>query len=217
MIKCIIFDFDGVIAESVQVKTEAFKELFIDRNSKILQQILEYHSKNSGVSRFVKFKHIYKEILNEPLSEDDFNTYCERFSKLVLDKVVESDYVPGAKEFLENESQNYLCFVATGTPKEEIDIILDRKQISTYFKQVYGSPVKKGEAAKKILDDEKLLPHEILFIGDALADYNAAKENNLHFIARINEDNISLFNNIDCRKTDNLKSLKENIEIFNAL
>ena len=62
--KAIIFDFDGVIAESVDVKTEAFKELFKAYPDKV-KAIADFHIDNGGMSRFDKFRHIYKNILKK--------------------------------------------------------------------------------------------------------------------------------------------------------
>mgnify|MGYP006077874289 FL=1 len=51
-IKAIIFDYDGVIAESVNVKTEAFAELYKPYGTDIVQKVIKHHEANGGVSRF---------------------------------------------------------------------------------------------------------------------------------------------------------------------
>jgi hypothetical protein len=68
MIKAIIFDFDGVITESVGVKTEAFKKLFC-KHPKHIGKIIKLHLSHGGLSRFVKFEMIYSDILKRPLSK----------------------------------------------------------------------------------------------------------------------------------------------------
>ena len=52
MIKIIFFDFDGVIVESVDIKTKAFAMLFEHEGRDIANRVIDYHLKNSGVSRF---------------------------------------------------------------------------------------------------------------------------------------------------------------------
>ena len=49
--------------------------------------------------------------------------------------------------------------------------------------------------------------NDIVLIGDAIGDYNAAMNNNNHFIARIYPENKEIFNNIDCIKINNLRKL----------
>ena len=62
MLKGIIFDFDGVIAESVQVKTDAFAALYAVNGKDIVKKVINHHEANGGMSRFEKIKH-YREPL----------------------------------------------------------------------------------------------------------------------------------------------------------
>ena len=52
-----IFDFDGVIAESVSAKTDAFREMYLPYGEEIANQVVDYHINHGGVSRFEKFKY----------------------------------------------------------------------------------------------------------------------------------------------------------------
>src|SRR5256712_13190101 len=100
MIRAIAYDFDGVLVESVEVKTRAFARLFNTEGPDAVRKILDYHLKNGGVSRFEKFKTIYRSILKRPLSEEQFRSLCERFSELVVDEVVAASWVDGAEGLL---------------------------------------------------------------------------------------------------------------------
>ena len=51
MISIIILDFDGVILESVSVKTEAFRTLF-SFAPEYVEEIVQFHKDNGGMSRF---------------------------------------------------------------------------------------------------------------------------------------------------------------------
>ena len=88
MIRAIVFDFDGVLVESVDVKTHAYARLFKEYGKDIVSKVVDYHVKNGGVSRFVKFRTIYSKILKKPLSEDIFKSLCDQFSNIVVDEVV---------------------------------------------------------------------------------------------------------------------------------
>ena len=48
--KNIFFDFDGVIAESVRAKTDAFMEMYLPYGKEVAKQVLEFHINNGGVS-----------------------------------------------------------------------------------------------------------------------------------------------------------------------
>ena len=93
-IKNIFFDFDGVIAESVGAKTEAFREIYSQYGEGISSQVVDYHINNGGVSRFEKFKYWEKKFFNKDISADRVNELAKIFSDLVLNKVIDSDEVP---------------------------------------------------------------------------------------------------------------------------
>ena len=50
--KILIYDFDGVICDSVGLKTDAFVELYNTENESIQKLVREYHLANGGISRF---------------------------------------------------------------------------------------------------------------------------------------------------------------------
>src|SRR4030066_2142162 len=107
MIKAIFFDFDGVIVESVDIKTNAFAKLFEHEGNKIVNEVIGYHLNNMGVSRYEKIRFIYNDILHRVLNETEFKALCDKFAELVVDGVIMAPYVKGALEFLENYASVY--------------------------------------------------------------------------------------------------------------
>jgi len=189
MICAIIFDFDGVIIESFDIKTQAFRELF--KTYRQVNEIVEYHKQNGGVSRYKKFRHIYSEILKQPLEEKTLKELGEKFSNLVVEEVKKCPYVPGALEFIQEKSKKLKLFIASGTPEDELRAIVNARDISEYFEGIYGSPATKSEIMLGILGRENINKKEVIFIGDTITDYNEALKTEVPFIARIN----SLANN----------------------
>ncbi|MFH1772676.1 MAG: HAD family hydrolase [Candidatus Omnitrophota bacterium] len=188
MIKCILFDFDGVIAESVDVKTEAFRALF-ECYPEYVDEIVDFHVKNGGMSRYDKFKYYYSTIIKEDLTKERFLSLCDQFSNLVVEKVISAPFVKGAKELIDKCSLKFDLFIVSGTPDKEIKKIVKGRGLGGYFKGVFGSPSTKAKLIGDILEDLKLNPCEAVFIGDAVNDLKAAKNTGVKFIARIIEDN----------------------------
>lgn len=187
MIRAILFDFDGVLVESVDIKTKAFAKIFENESPETIQKIVEYHIENKGVSRFEKFRYIYKEILKRPLSDSNFQRLCDRFSTLVMEEVINAPYVSGAKEFLERNYKSSDLYVISSTPEEELKRIIAKRGMSKYFRAIIGAPLKKGEIALNILRGGKYKPEEVLLIGDSIADYKAAKGAHIAFVGRVTE------------------------------
>lgn len=182
-IKAVIFDFDGVILESADIKTVAFLELF-DHRPDLQPAILQYHLDNLGVSRYDKFAWIYKVLLDRPYTADIQDQLGRDFSALVLKKVLACPFVPGARQTLQALSTRLSLFVASGTPQEELDLIVKQRKLQQYFCEVWGSPKEKSDILQDILKRYNLTPREAVMVGDGASDYEAAVKTNLHFIAR---------------------------------
>jgi len=184
MITTAILDFDGVILESVAVKTEAFRKLF-SFAPEHLEEIIDFHLRNGGMSRFDKFKYIYAHILHEDLSDERFNWLSKRFADLVFEGVVEAPFVSGAKEFLDCYHLRIPLYVVSATPDGEIHEIIRKRRLTRYFVRVYGAPCTKIDCIREILDTTKAVPGQVLFVGDAPNDWEAAQVTGVRFIARI--------------------------------
>jgi len=198
--KAILFDFDGVICESNEVKTQAFKKLFSDYPAH-MERILAYHKVNGGISRFRKFSYIYSDILNKALDEEEAEALGKKFSRYVYDAVVASPYVPGAYEFLEKHHRELPLFIVSGTPQKEIISIVRQKRLDRFFRGVYGSPATKSDIIRRILRENMLRANDIVFVGDTINDVEGARKAGIEIIGRIQEDCSNPFKGADVKVT----------------
>ncbi len=191
-IKVIVFDLDGVLLESADIKTEAFRVLF-DRYPDHLNQIIKYHKENGGLSRFKKFEFIYKNILKMPYNDEIKTKLGQRFEELVLEKVMKCPFVDGAKEFLDKYHKKIPLYVISGTPDLELNGILKKRDMSKFFVDIFGSSREKSYWLNFIINEEKIQSKNLIFIGDSLSDYYAAVETKINFIGRINDRDGNIF------------------------
>jgi HAD superfamily hydrolase (TIGR01549 family) len=182
MIKAIIFDFDGVISNSVNVKTDAFAKLYEQYGDEVVNSVVEHHIVNGGMSRFEKFEIYHKKFLGIDLTKEELTILSEKFSSLVINKVVNAPYISGAYSFITNYFNKYQFFIISATPQNEMRAILQMKKIDSYFIKVLGSPAQKDYNIKLILNDFKLGVSEVCYIGDSINDYNAALSTGIKFI-----------------------------------
>lgn len=190
--KAYIFDFDGVIKESVRVKSDAFVQLYEAEGADFQKRVESYHLTNGGVSRYEKFK-VWNEWLNRSTSETAIEELAQKFSDLVVENVVASPFIQGAELAIEMAHKSALTFIATGTPDQEILPILDRLNLNSSFTEIHGSSRKKPVITEDILTRFNLDPSEVLFIGDAQTDYHAALECEVDFYLRETDYNAAWF------------------------
>lgn len=188
-IEALFFDFDGVLLDSVRTKTKAFETLFKDYPDEIIKTVVRYHKLHGGISRVEKIRHAYENIIKKPLTEKQVMEWADRYSDLVVEEVIRVPWIKGAKAFLEKFGSKRPFFVISGTPEAELKYVVEQRKMNHYFKEVLGSPVKKPEHIRKLLEKYSLAPERCVFIGDALTDYNAALETGLHFIGIQSEVN----------------------------
>ena len=188
MTRAIIFDFDGVILDSVEIKTRAFARLFEEHGPEVSRQVVEHHLAHGGVSRFRKFAHIYEHILHRPMPEGESERLGEKFSALVFDEVTKAAWIPGAPEFLQQHHGRCLFFIASGTPQDELERIVRLRDLEKYFTGVFGSPATKDEIIRRIMTRYDLNAPEVMFVGDAMTDYQAAQAGKVSFIGIAPED-----------------------------
>lgn len=180
----LIFDFDGVLVESTDVKTKAFATLYSAHGPEIEYQVISYHKEHAGISRFRKFQYFQEVLLGIPYEDADGELLSARFSELVVDAVVKAPYVAGAIEFLDAFKGQIPMFVASGTPDRELQEIIERREMVNYFVSVHGSPDTKDQIIKKLLESHGLDKFKVLMIGDSLADLEGARQAGVCFLGR---------------------------------
>lgn len=210
-VRAVVFDFDGVIVESGDIKTEAFLELFA-AYPEHLPAIKRHHLDHLGISRFKKFAWIYENVLHEPYDTGEKIRLGDRFSAIVFQKVCETPFVPGAREALEALARAGVhLVVASGTPQDELDRIVDARGLRPFFAEVHGSPTEKATAVAAALKRWALAPDEVLFIGDGTTDHEAATRSGVRFLARRTPDLAAHWASLGCECVDDLRGLERRV------
>ena len=187
--KAFLFDFDGVLADSIEVKTSAFAKLFEHYGPAIVAKVVEHHRNNGGMTRVDKFHHYYQEFLGKQLDEAELQQLCNDFSRLVVDEVVSAPEILGAEDFLKKWHNSVKCFMVSATPDDEIKEIVKRRGIDIYFHEILGSSCSKSDNVNYLLNKYGFAPEQCLFFGDAESDYRAATASGVNFIGILpNED-----------------------------
>jgi len=188
--RIIFWDFDGVIKESVEVKTNAFRELFRSFGEEVMDKVTIHHINNGGMSRFKKIP-VYLSYAGIEPTENIIDEFCNNFAMLVENAVVNSDWVAGVQKVLnDGKKQNQHFVLATATPQEEIERILSRLNIITLFSNIFGSPMTKSHAINICLKLYNVKAEESIMIGDSIADFEASQTTGAAFLLRRTPENL---------------------------
>jgi phosphoglycolate phosphatase len=188
-----IFDFDGVILDSVSIKTDAMRQLFASERPEDIEAILALHLRLGGVSRFRKFELIYSDILQRPLSAEISAELGRRFEVLAFEAIVRCPEIPGARAFLQDYAEKIPLFVISGTPEEELWRIARARSVDGYFVEMHGSPRGKTEILTDLLRRHAFRPACCVFVGDATTDFEAAQDCAMPFVGVVAPGTISPF------------------------
>jgi len=198
----VFWDFDGVIKDSLEVKSDAFEQLFKEYNDNFAKRVRAHHEANCGMSRYDKIP-IYLKWSGQSISETLLDEYSENFSMLVKQKVIGSAWVEGVVEYMKMNYKQQSFFLLTATPQEEIEEILEALSIDNFFIEVFGSPAKKNDVLRMLLKKYQISCKDAIFVGDGAVDYNAASANNVPFVLRRTNLNLGLQKELDCPMIDN--------------
>ncbi|MBI2474864.1 HAD family hydrolase [Candidatus Uhrbacteria bacterium] len=173
----IIFDFDGVIADSFDIAFEVNK---LSRPTLTLER---YQNAFNGNINEVKYEDkVVKKI-------DFFREYGDRFKHLGIDSK--------KKDFIQKLSQEFQLFIISSTRSDIIQDYLQSHGILSCFQKILGNEVhtSKVEKFKMLFEKYALEPNNVTFITDTAGDIAEAKKVGVKIIVGIlggyqNEQNL---------------------------
>ena len=180
----IIFDFDGVLVESNDIRFNGFRKLFKNFPQEQVEKLVTYAKANGGISRYKKIAYFFSEIMQEPISDESVNKWADQFSNLVEQDIVEAQAVEGSLDFLKKYVDQLDFAIVSGSDQKELRSICRKRNIDHFFKSILGSPVEKKDNIATLLSDMKWQHDRSLYVGDSNNDLEAAKANNLDFVGR---------------------------------
>ncbi len=130
---------------------------------------------------------------------------------------MDAPWIPGVQEFLENYSEKLELYIVSGTPDNELKYIVENKNVSKYFKGVFGSPCTKGDLIKDILLTHSYKNEHVVFVGDAITDLNGALEANVSFIGKISNKETNPFSDHHVSLIRDLRELPGLLKQMNIL
>jgi len=173
----IIFDFDGVLADTfsdmLEFAQEACNEMGIDHT------VIPADLMDLEIMSFATFG-IACDIPVELTGE-----FVRRCTEKFAEKKMPPAIFDGLPDVIRKLSEGNILSVVTGNTTENVKSFLSYHGLQDCFHSIYGVdiPGSKAEKIKKIRDQFDEANEAIFFIGDSLSDIHAAREANVISIA----------------------------------
>lgn len=181
--RAVVFDFDGVIVDSVSIKGDAFCALYEPYGAEAMRAVRDYHEAHGGMPRYDKLRHWQRTIAAGPDDAVTIEALAARFAAEVEHRVSVAPYIGGALVALEAIHQARLpAAIASATPVDELRAIVDRRQLTRFFEVVRGYPDTKKDVIAAMIARHGTVPRDIVMIGDAASDFEAARANGCRFV-----------------------------------
>jgi phosphoglycolate phosphatase-like HAD superfamily hydrolase len=187
--KVIIWDFDGVIIFSNEVREDGFREIFKEHGNDLIEKLLNFHRINGGLSRYVKIRYFYEELLGDSITDDQVKVLANEFSevmklKLTNKKLLNDDWL----QFMQGTTDRFVHHIASGSDGTELRLLCDALGIAHHFDTINGSPTPKNQLVSDIIEANNYQKQDLVLIGDAINDYEAARVNGIAFRGYNNEE-----------------------------
>lgn len=177
----LIFDCDGVILDSNQVRARAFYNAALPYGRQHAEALQAYHILHGGVSRYVKFEILLRDMVGVPVTDQAMQALLHAFTTEATVGLLQCDIAPGL-ETLRKATPHARWMLVSGADEQELRKVFAQRNIAEWFDAgIFGSPCSKVDILQRELGSGNLA-HPALFFGDSRYDHQAATGAGLDFI-----------------------------------
>lgn len=189
----IFWDFDGVLMNSNKIRDLGFERVLEEYPEEEVEQLMKFHRKNGGLSRYVKFRYFFEEIRGRHITEKEVKQWAEKFSVIMKGLLIDSSLlIDETIQYVKKNHGDKKMHIVSGSDQNELRYICESLDIDKYFDSIHGSPTPKKELVNNLLEEHKYSIEECLLIGDSINDYEAAMSNLIEFLGFGNHEIIEL-------------------------
>jgi phosphoglycolate phosphatase-like HAD superfamily hydrolase len=181
--KTLVFDCDGVVLNSNQLKIQAYYDVAIKfgANKTQAQSLVDYHVKLGGISRYPKFEYFLREIMWQAVTEHSMQALLDSFTAEVKRLLTDCEIAPDLIRVREANPHAKWMIISGGDQAELRDIFQQRGIDKLFNAGIFGSPDNKDVILARELDAGNII-EPALFIGDSRYDHQASTNAGLDFV-----------------------------------
>jgi phosphoglycolate phosphatase-like HAD superfamily hydrolase len=181
--KTLVFDCDGVVLNSNQLKIQAYFDVAIKygADEKQAQALVDHHIQLGGVSRYPKFEYFLREIVKEPVTDTAMQSLLDDFGYEVKRRLINCEIAAGLLDLRQATSDARWIIISGGDQIELREIFLERGLDDIFNAGIFGSPTDKDEILARELACGNIT-QPALFLGDSRYDHVASMRAGLDFV-----------------------------------
>lgn len=181
-VNTIIFDCDGVILNSNEVKKQAYYKVALSYyGDELATSLIEYLSKNTGNPREHFFNHFLTNIVPSEFSGPGVEELIAEVTDKIYKGLMDCEISQSLFALREKFPDSKWLVVSGGVEKELRDIFCKRSLIDLFDGGIFGGPMTKDQILKSLIE-QGLIKFPAIFLGDSRYDYEVANRFNLDFI-----------------------------------
>jgi phosphoglycolate phosphatase-like HAD superfamily hydrolase len=182
-IRIAVFDCDGVLLDTMTAKVAAFRRWVVARWPEHESVFIDHVMGSFGRSRVFQIEWFFNHCLDLAADASTLQAEVERFSAICEPLCEKAGWLSGSSEFVAAcQAAGIPCYVLSGTPQQPLEQMLAAHDASDRFRAIIGSPPAKPESLASIIAKEAVSAQQVLFVGDAEADAQAAESVGAHFV-----------------------------------
>ena len=181
-VNSIIFDCDGVILNSNQLKTKAyFKAAYSSYGNELASSLTTYLTNNTGKPRGYFIDYFLKNIVPPNIPGLGYEELFNAVTLEIHKGLMECEISPCLFN-LREKTTDIKWFVASGGAEKELKHVFKERSLFDLFDGgIYGGPMTKDEILSSLIN-KKHIKFPALLLGDSKYDYEAASRAKLDFL-----------------------------------
>lgn len=184
----VVFDCDGVLLDSNELKSACFRQVLEASGfaAADVARFVTFQRANFGTSRYRLFEALLSwELTDAPAM--DHAALLAAYAGLLRGQYVTTPATPGMREVVGALGARLPLYIVSGSDQAELREVLAERGDAAPFRMVLGSPTPKAENLAHVLADLSARdgvaePGRVCFVGDAEADFNAARALGTRFV-----------------------------------